>query len=308
MASRLKGESRSGGIVVSMEKDGLKYSETYEFLVETDDKNIGRAEVLLTEGLPILYESQSVGGPAICNELTADRDEKNPLYWKVKASFSSDVDEGQDGSKNAENVGSPPTEWKADVSLSFERYERIVRMDVNDKTFKNTLGGWIDGGLTINKRTVKQGFVQFEPATKTVFEILDQTDGVVNSGGFKGFPEKTLLLQVDSAEKGWYFGYNCWRIGYQLIYKADTWKRRVLNTSGWFKDPSNGNKFTSFASKDGTAGEGPFTTLPVGSYSQVNGVGLIDANGFPIPPGGDPVILEFDVYRDVNFASILRLV
>lgn len=286
MATRLKGEGRAGGVVVSMGKDGLKYSETYEFLVETDSKNTGRATVLLTAGLPILYVSVSVGGPAVCDQLTADRDPINPYWWRVKANFSSDISEGGDGSKDPANAGQSVTAWQSKGKIRFERYEEIMTKDVNDKEYVNSAKQPFETGLPIPRTIACIDFAQFEDGGITLETIMDR-NGVINSDSFRGRDEKTFLLTVQSAERGFYYGQSAWLIYYSLKYKRDNWIKKQLNIGSMYLDSGTLKPFESNGARF---------------------IGGLNSSGNKVSAGTAPSVEEFEQFEAIAFTGLLRVV
>jgi hypothetical protein len=285
MASRVVGEKRVGGIQVAMVESGLQYQETYEYLVETDDKNTGRADVLLTSGIPILYVTQCVGGPAICDLLTADRDVINPLYWHVKAHFSSDINEGDDGSKQAGNAGLDPTEWTSLGKIRFERYDEIMARDSNDKEFVNSAKQPFEHGIAIPRTIACIDFVQFEPTTTNLVTIMER-NGVTNSDNFQGAEELQLLLTVNQAERGFYYGVSCWLIYYSIKFKRDDWRLKKLNVGQSYWD---GTKLLPY---------------------ERNGIritGGLTVTGERVAEGVAPSIEYFEPYPQIEFTPLLRL-
>lgn len=283
MALTLRGEKRIGGGRVAIGNNGLEYSETYQYIVETDDINTGREEVMTCTGLPELFISQSVGGPAICTSIRVDRNPVNPLFWDVIAEFTSDIPEGSVGATFG--TVDPPTAWTSRAKIRFEHLEETVFKDANGDPVVNSAGFAFDSGIQRIRTIPCYDFVQFEPASTTIETIVDR-DNKVNSGTFRGRAAKTLLLTVQGIDYGYFYGEECVKVAYSMKYKSDTWRLSYLDVGEQYVDGLD----YKFFERDG-----------------VTYVGNLDGAGGALADGFPPTVLEFDMYDDLSF-SFLRLV
>ncbi len=288
MATTLIGETRQATISLRSRSGIPVVEETYYFRVESDVKDESRAAVLLTPGLPILNESVSVEGFGICNGLQADRDPVNAFWWLVTATFSSEVGEGQGPDGN--NPSSDPTAWIPVYETKFERLQEVVTVDKNGDPIANSAGQPFPTGMTITRMIPIWEFYQIEPATVDDETILDRNE-TVNDDEFKGRPEGTLLLTVNSSVIGFYYGQPRRLTQYAIRYNKENWKHKRLDVGEAYL---------------GTDSFGNPALLPylVGNKLVM---GPLNGSGGKSGSGDTPAVLEFDKYEPISFSSFLRI-
>ena len=172
---------------------------------------------------------------------------------------------------------------------------------MNGKAWVNSANKPFEVGLEIPKRIAASTFTQFELLSNTtVEEIMQDRCDKVNETAYKGFEKKSLLLQVDRASIGFYYGVRCWRIQYTVKYRKQDplpgdgnsggWTIQQLD-AGWHYEDDSGD-LQAFKDADGNT----------------QFVGLLDGEGGKLDDqeNDDPVFIRFDQYEAVNFGSFLR--
>ena len=91
MANVVLGEKRDGEARIRSSGGIPTLEETYSFIVEADDKNNSRINILSTPGLPIVGVTRSAFGFTVCKTKSAVRREEKPTLWDVTCEFSSEV-------------------------------------------------------------------------------------------------------------------------------------------------------------------------------------------------------------------------
>ena len=287
MATTLIGETRQAVISLRSRSGIPVVEETYYFRVVSDVKDESRAAVLLTPGLPILNESVSVEGFGICNGLQADRDATNAYWWLVTATFSSEVSEGQGPDGN--NPSSDPTAWIPVYETKFERLQEVVTVDKSGNPVANSAGFEFPVGMTITRMIPIWEFYQIEPASVDDETIIDRNE-TVNDDEFKGRPEGTLLLTVNSSVIGFYYGQPRRLTQYAIRYNKENWKHKRLDVG------------------EAYIGTDAFGSPVKKAYIVDNKLvmGPLDGSGGK-SGSGQPAVLEFDKYEPISFSSFLRV-
>lgn len=295
MANELVGsELRKGsGFVRKGQGFSLVFGEAWSFRVKTDDKFTSRLSVLTeTPGLPrvgLLY------GPLglVCDDLTGERDEVNPIYWNVDAKFQTGTEEQK---QSQENPDSPdPTTWVPVFKIdSFVTKERVLVQDRTTPTAKkpvNSAGTPFDSPLTETRSLCQFSFVQFEDAGQKLKVFLDRND-TVNQASFDAigqvFDARTLLLEVVEAELGSYAGFAAWRVKYKVTYDPDKHDELRLDVGPYYVDAADGNKLKRY-------------------MDDTNTFGIIGAlNGTTGAKATTPATLTFRPKKEINFSSFIR--
>ncbi len=173
---------------------------------------------------------------------------------------------------------------------TLQSYDFVGSVDVNNKPVLNSAGKKFSEGTGLKKRMVSFTFSQYEPSTLTIDEIADRND-VINDNSFKGFAEKTLLLNVRGFEYGTFYGYQCVRIDYQLTYKKDTWIEKRLDIGDEYWDP-------------GPKGTGKLVTAlnKAGCQTEVR----LDGSGRKLAESSPDVFVDVERYEESDFSSFLR--
>lgn len=303
----LLGQTRNGNGRLRSRKRLPVYEESYDFLVLADSKSQNRLDILATDGLPIVNATTSAGGFAVCQSLVATRRAENPLYWDVTAEFSSEVEEGPAGSQAPDIALNPPETWVPIYETKFERHQRLVTEDAIGNPFVNSAGEAFQDKLTITRHLPIWELYQFEPATVTDEQVLERCE-VVNSTTFRGRSAKTLLCVVLSSVIGRFYGQLRRLTLYQLKYKSDDWRLKVLDV-GTRHNNSAGTATVPYNAK----------ILASGGYTADNLeviLGPLDGSGDPAGgfasgdfadmDGTEPATLNFDIYPTVDFSTFLR--
>lgn len=271
-------EKRNGSARVRVSNGHLVYEEDWEFLVESDTRFEDRNVVLGTPGLPVPLVTGR--GSMICQTLSVERREVQPRLWDVKASFSSEVQEGT----NPVDPGQPedPAIWIPVRETKYEILEEIARFDREGKAYLNTAGDPIEVGWTAKRLIPVWEFWQFDQISVTD-EILAEQNETYNQAVFKGKQPFTLLLHVGHSSVGFYYGFRRRLTQYFLWYNKKTWGRDVPS-QGW-KSIENGVKE-------------PILIKGVPHY------GNLDEDGAYVPEPGEPYTIKFDEYEPSDFAFL----
>jgi hypothetical protein len=276
-------QTRDGSATVSNSNGMAVLNETYRYIVQTDNKSTTRIEVLYgTPGLPRANQTVSAFGAAVCIGVDAFRRADNPLIWDVTATFSSEVEEGQD----SQDPESDPTVWVPIYETKFERLQEVVTKDQSGTSIANSAGQPFQVGLTIGRFIPVWEFFQFEPATVTDEQIIDRNE-TVNNASFKGRAAKSLLLTILSSRVGFYYGARRRLTQYSLKYNDRLWTHKRLDVGTIYLATGQRKPYLDDDNR----------TVILGS---LNGSGGKAAAGSP------PATLEFDIYPSISF-SFLRL-
>ncbi len=156
-----------------------------------------------------------------------------------------------------------------------------------------------EDGLIRQKRIITRHFTQFFPLTgpnATTLDDIEEHNSLINDRPYLGKPAKTLLLQVDRAAIGVWYGKRCIRVDYVMAYKADDWRLKKKD-AGW-------DYLTKFTP--------PYEWRPFNIDTPM--LGPLDGTGRPVAGVIDPTdplksakILYFKEFRADNFAAFLKL-
>ena len=277
----LLGEKRIGDASLRAAAGGPVVEETYHYLVQATSKSETRDSVLATSGLPIVGVTLSASGLAVCRSKSAQRDERNPLYWHVTASFSSEVDDNQN-----QQPDTNPETWVPIYETKFERLTEISSKDRAGNAIVNSAGQPYETGVELARFIPMWDLWQFESSSVTDEQIIDRNE-TVNSTTFKGRPAKTLLCVVEESSLGFYYGTTRRLTHYVLKYNKEKWTHKRLDVGTAYLDA--GGNLKDYRSADGSIILGP-----------------LDGAGGKQPAGTAPAIREFDVYDSVDFSTFLR--
>lgn len=219
MANTILGEKRGTSATVTKSDQGLDYSYTSTFIVVADSKFASRESVLMeTPGLPIVglkFGSNQM----LCTSKTATRMEGHANYWEVECKFES---KHPDQKQDEENKSDDPTTWIPVFKVdSFATKESIIFKDNTGAILANSAGTPFDTPLTTQKLLPVMTVTQYENPTLDINTFLDRND-CVNKTTFAGRDARTLLINLDGAELGYYMGYPCWKVTYKITYDRDT--------------------------------------------------------------------------------------
>lgn len=276
-------EKRSGSASISSSGGMPVLNETYSFIIESDTKFASRIEILYgTPNFPKVNQTVSAYGLAVCKGVTANRREDNPFLWDATATFSSEVDEGQDN----QDPQTDPTDWVPVYETKFERLQEVVTEDQNGDPVANSAGQPFATGLTVGRFIPMWEFFQFEPATVDD-ETLIARNECVNNATFKGKPQKSLLLTILSSKVSFYYGQRRRLTQYCIRYNSRLWTHKRLDVGTVFKD---GTQIKPY--KD--------------SLNQTVILGGLNGAGAKVAAGDPPATLQFDIYPSISF-SFLRV-
>lgn len=294
----LIGEKREGGVRVSQGKGGiLSYEQDYHYLVQAEHPGVNRFSVVTTLGLPVVNQT-TIGGLIMCVSKTAKRNPKRTTLWDVTCTFSSEVQEGTDPSTPQQG---DPTAWQPVAEVEFEPDEEVVRKDVDGKAWVNSANKPFETGLIIPSLVASCSFTQFEPAGGLSLDAIMERNAKVNSVTYGPFAKNTLLLYVQKATVGFFYGSRCWKIQYNIKYKNKPALPGKPDTGGWTLHQLD----AGYQYYDGTDLK-PF--LDDGD-NPTPYVGLLNGEGGKVADQktGEPVFLAFKKYGKIDFNAFLRV-
>jgi hypothetical protein len=273
MANQLVGSELRKGSGFARKGEGFQLilGETWNFRVKTDGVISDRRDVLYnTPGLPragLIYDALGL----VCDEVTCDREEKHAQYWNVTARFQTGSEQQK---QSPDNPDSPdPTTWiPVFRAEGFTTKKRVIAFDKTTPTAKkatNSAGTPFDDPLTEDRTLCNFGGVQFEDPGLTLKAIMDRNETVNNASitlEGESFSARTLLLNVEEAEKGSFAGYQAWRIKYKLTYDPDTHDEIRLDVGPYYLDGGVLKRYmddqNQFGIIGGLNGSGARTTTP----------------------------------------------
>lgn len=276
-APYIKGEATKGSTSARKDGNNIVITDTFYYNVIAD-KDATRDEVRNTSGLPIINFSRLANG-AICTGKDAERDEKQPRVWRVTCTFETippDQDQNEDSTPD-------PTTWIPKWGGSLQSYDFYGGLDADGDPVLNSAGRPFSDATAIKKSLISMQFSQYESSSLTLNQIGDRND-TVNNNTFKGFPAKTLLLNVRGFEFGTFYGYDCVRIDYAVTYKKETWIEKRLDIGYEYKE--GGVLKPAFSG---------------GARIEVR----LNGSGGKLADGAPDVFIDVKQYREINF-SFLR--
>jgi hypothetical protein len=231
MTTVLRGEKPARKGQLQATRDGMTYSVDREYFVLSDTKTESELNVLATSGLPIIGLSSLAGFPGtICRSLSPQQDAKQPQLWTVTANFSTQPlnqeapNSGPGGTPNPD-----PTTWLPVYRGQMQYYPEVIYEDftpTTPKKYVNYAGVPFSEPLTITRPIVVYDFWQYEANSVTDKAIGDRND-CINSASFTKnsvtYDQYTLKISIPEFERGYYYGYSCVRIHYQVAYKPSKW-------------------------------------------------------------------------------------
>lgn len=284
MATYLIGEKREGNSG-GFRKQGtsLVYVHRVSFQVYSDDRYENKINVLTTPGLPIVGVPYG-GFVGTCTSKDCERSPVNPQYWDVKCEFSTGEEEQKQDPNDPNNPD--PTTWIPIYDIVFESYQEAATKDNAGNAILNTAGIPFADPLMRNRVISVLDFYQFEPDSLTLDQIMDRND-TVNSVTFRSIAAWKLNLLIKKATIGLYNGFSCWRIEYQIKYRKDNWKDKVVS--------------------HGTQQKVSGSLKPcVNALGQTIDAGLTSA-GVQVAVGVDPHVMEKEIKEAIDFNSFLRV-
>ena len=272
--------TREGGIRASYDKGFITREEDYHFVVQADDLQQARSEILFsTAGLPVI--GQTVFNGMLCKGATGDRQKDHGLRWDAVFTFSNAVDEDDN---QQQNTGDPQL-WVPIRRTMFERIEEIMTKDASGTRIATSAGQPFDTGISIGRHLPLWEFTQWESIGVSDFDIIGRNE-TVNTSSIWGGAAKTWLLKVVDSVVGFYFGYRCRMTTYRVIYNYKKWTQKRLDVGTVYK---SGSDLLPFLDKAGNVI-----------------LGALDGSGAKQTVGTAPAELEFDIFPTSSF-SFIRL-
>ena len=277
MAVVIKGEYLSGSGEIRQDGKNIIISEVYEYHVLAE-KTDTRMDVLTAAGLPVVNYTMLASG-AKCTSKKAERNSKQPRLWKVTCTYETTP---PDQDQNEGSTPDPTTwipRWRGEMSS----YKEISLADVNEHAITNSAGDPFDTGIERSRSLITYNFSQYEANTVTDFDLAERNETTNSTTFLSHYPAHTLMLIVKSFEYGWYYGYDCLRVDYQMVYNKRTWKEKRIDQGYRYLESGD--------YKDFMAGNGAYRRL-----------GFL--NGSDGGKSETAEFLEFDKLEESNFAFI----
>lgn len=301
------GEKREGEVRSRMTNGQVTFEQDFMFTVETSNRYVSRETILnQTPGLPRV--NLTTIGSMTCKSVTLRQHKQRATRWDGTCTFSSNVIEGT--TPSTPQQGNPVT-WIPYGKVVFEPYEEVIKKDLDGKAWVNSAGVPFQNGLIRPRRIAAVQFTQFEAlGSADLDEIMDRSD-TINNIQFLKKPKYSLLLQVDEADVGLFFGQRCWRVVYTLRYK-----RFPETEDPGGPDELKGHWYTQQADAGYTYLEGNVAQVPGQHYytgddevsflttAQIPTVKFLK-NGEP-SPNNEPNFLAFRNMEETDF-SFLRI-
>ncbi len=289
MTTMIIDEMREGTAAIKKGKGtSLTFTSSWNFLVLADSPTTSREEVLLgTPGLPVVGLNYGLIN-AICTGISAKREPKNPLYWHVTTEFDTGREDQKQNPSDPDNPD--PTTWiPVFVIDSFETKQRILTVDKSPtpKTCSNSANQPFGEPLTETVTLCSYTFTQFEDPSQDINDIMDRND-TVNSVSFAGRSDRTLKLNVTSAELGYYGSFNAWRIGYRVTYDRDTWDVKMLDVG---PNQLDGTELIPCMDKE----------------NMFRVIGNLDGSGVQQDQDDDPYVITFRTKTEIDFNDFIRV-
>lgn len=281
----IKGEKREGGVRTRTQDGVVVYEQDYHFWIIADNIHQSRYDLIATPGLP--QTNVTMLGNMVCKSVNIERHPDKAILHEATCTFSSVVAEGLSPSTPQQG---DPTAWIPQGTISFEPYQEVLRKDLDDAPFVNSANKPFRNGLVRQRRIASITFTQWEAlsADTKVDQLLERV--AMNSVEFLGKPVHTLLLQLDRAVLGSFYGYRCWKMQYTLKYKPWPAADGDLKGGWYIQQLDSGDEYY-----DGT-------TLTQFLENEVFYEGLLDGSGGKVSnqKTGDPVFLNF---RDIELSD-----
>lgn len=285
MPNSLRGYKREGDIKIRSSSGFPIIEEVYTFLVDADNKNTSRFEVLnTTPNIPIPSITVSSYGLTVCKDVSLARDVSIATLWHGTANFSSEVEENQSGSDDRD---SNPETWVPVYETKFERLQEIMARDVNGTTIANSAGQPFENGIIRARYIPVWQFFQIEPASVSDETIMNRNE-TVNSDVFRGRGIKTLLCTVMSSVLGFYYGAPRRLTQYSLKFNRTDWRLKRADVGTVFLEGG--------VQKDYLSASVPPTVM----------LGGLNGSGAKVAPGDPPAMRNFDQFESITFSSFLR--
>lgn len=224
MATVLIGKERNGDANLSASSSGFTYTETHDYLVMSDDPNEDYWNVITTPGLPSVFVTSIAG--LLCRSKRARRDQNHAGLWRVSCEFSSE-NTGQETGGNPD-----PTTWTPVWESSTELYDELIHearyastktgTKLGPRPYRNSAKDLFPDPLMMKSPIAVCEFIQYESPSQSLEDILDRNE-MLNDEAFRGFPKRSLKVNVRKQTFGFYFNYPAYKIHYAVAYKPSLW-------------------------------------------------------------------------------------
>lgn len=212
-------------------KVGADGTRDYKITIEaTTDAIMSGIGVLAHSAFPRQYISTHPDDPfALCITADPQRNEDNPLYWRVAYGYSTKVPElaqtsmgsggGGGGKSDPNHDPEDPLSWAPKVRWSTKMFKRIRFKDEDGQNYTNGAGEYFEGAVKELPRlvlSVKRNVPTFDVST------LNQVNGGVNNEACIGYAKRRIKCEKLTAEPKFEKKQFFWELDGEFIIGSNT--------------------------------------------------------------------------------------
>ena len=270
-------------------------TESIEYLVETDNKFITRADIMAAGVLPVKYSEHPQNSLMTVRDVSLSQDE-GPTVWTATVQYSSapyDKDDEEDEEYDE------PTDKPARIKWTTTQFTKPIYKDINGEAIVNSAGDYFDPPIEIDAS--RWSIVVEKNLASIPTWVLDYRN-VINSSAFEvqglTIPRAVaklseLAISEKQKEQDTEFYTVTFRLELATAEEGD-WGLQLLDQGLHeveFSEEGGGTYTKKPITIDGEAAKQPV---------------LLDGNGIAIinPKPTDAVFLEFDGYVDKDFSVL----
>lgn len=261
------------------------------FHVYTDNKNDTQLTIIQSGMVPLPRSAHPSSAGLLCNKLGIKQDAACPTHWFVTASYSNQPLPQNEKEEN-------PLNQPAKITWDPVEFERPTIFDKDDKPYLNSAKESYDPQMVDDARKVakvEKNIAADLPAWWISFPevFLNETAVLIDGqtipakkGKFKNFRAGERQIQAGTAFRV---------LSYEIHYKKDGWKRKLLDEGYMRLVDFGGPQREQYP----ITLKGQRPTKPV----RLDGGGEIQEN----PTADNAVVNEFDDYPEVEVNGVLPL-
>ena len=331
----MDGEGRSEG------EEKRNYSVSVRLLSDADGTDTiteARAYLKANSNMPWYGRSWSLGSSkdplATCRSVRVRRAHNT---FDVSATYSTDTDKNEEKPDDKGNPSTDPLKWRTETDISYSQ----TAMSIEEATFRGfsrpagnpwlvpgRVGPIVNSALQpLDVQHLKEVDIQL---IRCSFNVRDWDQdraedfiGAVNSAPFlvhipainfrANFVEQTCKVRQYGGRSMYTNRKAYWAVTLEMMVKLDGWRLEVIDSGFGTRnapgDPKVGDPNNERWSSVELAEIGftPSTQAVDANGNPIAIAGMLDGNGNMLPPGQQPVYLEYQIYREVSFAGLFAL-
>lgn len=271
------------------EKGQTQYTRL--FTVVTDSPLTGGLAILESNGVPAIGDiyvgpDGEFDAQSICKSVQPKQDSENPVLWEVSAEYGAPQ-------ANQDQQNQNPLLRPAVITWGFNKFQRPVWRDVNNKAILNSVGFYFDPAIEIDDSRPILTITRNEPVFNPGLAI--QYQNAINSDNFFGASPGQCKVAGISAQSQTENNYFFWQISYEFEFRRDLWQLQILNQG----------RYRKWKTGDPPAEEGYAQPIEVKGVHVSDPV-PIDTSGQPIanPTPDNAYFKPFDVYQSLAFTPL----